>query len=119
MEDILALMIPIVFILAMASVLILRPVTKRLGDALHQMQEDRHEARLDQGRLDRLLALVEGLQERLELVEQRQGFYESLIESRPPRERLEDPPMDRREDRRGRVAERVLGASPTGGSGRR
>lgn len=90
MEEILALMIPIVFILAMASVLILRPITKRLGDALHQMQQDRHEARLDQGQLDQIRALVESMQERVELVEQRQGFFESLLESRSRRVRLEE-----------------------------
>jgi hypothetical protein len=89
-EEILALMIPIVFILAMASVLILRPITKRLGDALHQMQQDRHEARLDQGQLDQIRALVESVQERVELVEQRQSFFESLLESRTQRVRLEE-----------------------------
>lgn len=96
MEEILALMIPIVFILAMASVLILRPITKRLGESLHQMQQDRHEARLDQGQLDHIRALLESVQERLELVEQRQSFFESLLESRPPRVRLEDG-LDRNE----------------------
>ncbi len=90
MEDILALMIPIVFILAMASVLILRPITKRLGAALHQMQQDRHGARLDQGQLDQIRALVESVQERVELVEQRQSFFESLLESRTQRVRLEE-----------------------------
>lgn len=98
MEEFLALMIPIVFILAMASVLILRPITKRLGDALHQMQQDRHETRLDQGQLDQIRALVESVQDRLELVEQRQSFFESLLESRAQRMRLEeggDQPPDR------------------------
>ncbi len=90
MEDILALFIPIVFILAAASVLILRPITKRLGDALHQMQQDRHEARLDQGQLDQIRSLVESVQERVELVEQRQSFFESLLESRAQRVRLDE-----------------------------
>ncbi len=88
MEEIIALLIPIVFILAMASVLILRPITKRLGEAFHPMQQDRHEARLDQGQLEQVRALVESVQERLELVEQRQSFFESLIESRSDKARL-------------------------------
>ena len=85
MEEVIALTIPIVGILATASVLILRPITKRLGDTLHQVQQDRREARLDQGQLDQIRGLVESLQERVELVEQRQGFFESLLESRSER----------------------------------
>ena len=88
MEDILALMIPIIFILATASVLILRPITKRLGDAIHQVQQDRHETRIEQAQLEQIRGLVESVQERLELLEQRQSFYESLMEARPQR-RLE------------------------------
>lgn len=88
MGEIIAVSIPIVFILAGASVLILRPITKRLGEALHQMQQDRHEARLDQGQLEQVRALMESVQERLELVEQRQSFFESLIESRSEKARL-------------------------------
>ncbi len=88
MEEIIALLIPIVFILAAASVLILRPITKRLGEALQQIQQDRHEARLDQGQLEQVRAVVESVQDRLELVEQRQSFFESLIESRSEKARL-------------------------------
>jgi hypothetical protein len=54
------------------------------------MQQDRHEARLDQGQLDQIRALVESVQERVELVEQRQSFFESLLESRAQRVRLEE-----------------------------
>ena len=88
MEEIIALLIPIVFILAMASVLILRPITKRLGEALQQIQRDRLEARLDQGQLEHVRTLVESVKDRLELVEQRQSFFESLIESRSEKARL-------------------------------
>ncbi len=88
MGEIIALLIPIVFILAMASVLILRPITKRLGEALQQMQQERHETRLDQGQVEQVPALVESVQDRLELVEQRQSFFESLIESRSDKARL-------------------------------
>ena len=35
-------------------------------------------------------ALVESVQERVELVEQRQSFFESLLESRAERVRLEE-----------------------------
>jgi hypothetical protein len=84
-EEVIALTIPIVGILATASVLILRPITKRLGDTLHQMQQDRRETRLDQGQMDQIRGLVESLQERIELVEQRQGFFESLLEARSER----------------------------------
>ncbi len=85
MEEVIALTIPIVGILATASVLILRPITKRLGDTLHQVQQDRREARLDQGQFDQIRGMVESLQERVELVEQRQGFFESLLEARSER----------------------------------
>ncbi len=88
MGEIIALSIPIVFILAGASVLILRPITKRLGEALQQIQQDRHETRLDQGQLEQVRAVVESVQDRLELVEQRQSFFESLIESRSEKAQL-------------------------------
>jgi hypothetical protein len=89
-EEVIALTIPIVGILATASVLILRPITKRLGDTLHQVQQDRKEARLDQGQIDQIRGLMESLQERVELIEQRQGFFESLLEARSER-RVVDP----------------------------
>ncbi|UCC82730.1 MAG: hypothetical protein JSW46_17440 [Gemmatimonadota bacterium] len=62
-----------------ASVAIFRPLTTRLGDLLEQMRRDRQQA----GRLDpnRTAEVMETMLDRLERLEARQEFTESVIGS--------------------------------------
>ena len=94
LEDIIYALIPIVFILAGASVLVLRPITKRLGTLLEQMQKDRQEARLEQSDLGQVRSMVESVHERLELIEQRQNFVEALVDSKQGSRELSGGPKN-------------------------
>lgn len=72
-------LIPIALFVCVAAVSILRPLTKRLGDVLLQMQLDRQKGRTDEGEAARLRAQVEHLTGRLDLLEDRLDFTERLL----------------------------------------
>ncbi len=74
-------LIPIVLFLSVAAVLILRPLTKRIGIVIEQMARDRRADRVDDAQLARLRAEIEHLTKRLDLVEERADFTERLVGS--------------------------------------
>ena len=63
-----------------ASVMIFRPLTSRLGELLEQMRRDRQQ-QSNQVDPARMTQLMEGLLDRLEGLEARQDFTERVIES--------------------------------------
>lgn len=83
----------VTLILAPAAVFLLRPVSKHAGELLKQMARERRERRVPGDELDRLRSAVESLSERLQLVEERQEFTESVLRGpdREPPQALEEP----------------------------
>jgi hypothetical protein len=84
--------IPIVLFLCIAGVLILRPISKRLGLLLEALAKERTAAAsparsLDEAQLERVTNALERLNSRLDLVDDRVAFIERLVEERP-RQRL-------------------------------
>jgi hypothetical protein len=81
-------LIPIVLFMSIAGVMILRPISKKLGLLLEAMARERspHPARgLDEVHLERITAALERLNNRLDLVDDRVAFMERLTEERPRR----------------------------------
>lgn len=75
-------LIPIFFFLSVAAVMILRPLTKRLGLLLEQVARDRNAVRADDTELARMRVVIEHLSKRLDLAEERVDFTERLVGSR-------------------------------------
>lgn len=75
------ILIPIFFFVSVAAVLILRPLTKRLGLVLELMSRERTAARTDDTDMARLRVQLEHVSKRLELMEERVDFTERLVSS--------------------------------------
>jgi hypothetical protein len=83
-------LVPIFLFLCIAGVLILRPVTKRLGLLIEAMAKERAVApgparALDEVQIERITTALERLNNRLDLVDDRVAFMERLVEDRPRR----------------------------------
>lgn len=77
-------MIPITMFMCIAAVMILRPITKKLGGLLEAMTIDRHQARMQDSTGERTVALLEHINRRMELMEERIDFTERLVSARSP-----------------------------------
>lgn len=75
-------LIPITFFISIAAVLILRPITKRLGMLIEAIARERDAARAPASQDERVIALLEGMNRRLELMEDRVEFTERLVAAR-------------------------------------
>jgi hypothetical protein len=82
-------LIPIVFFLTIGGVMILRPITKRLGLLIEVLAKERQSRldRPDDARFDRLGRVLEQLDTRLDRMEERLDFNERLLSSNPERPR--------------------------------
>ncbi|HUE77590.1 MAG TPA: hypothetical protein VMM83_06590 [Longimicrobiales bacterium] len=85
--------IPIFLFMCIAGVLILRPVTRKLGLLIEAMAKERlaethtREARfsgLDDAHVDRVASALDRLNARMDRIDDRIGFMERLLENRPP-----------------------------------
>lgn len=87
-------LIPIFFFMCVAGVLILRPVTKKLGLLIEAMAKERMgqarpaAASLDEAHLERITIALERLNTRIDRVDDRMNFMEHLVEDRNRRQRL-------------------------------
>ena len=87
-------LIPIFFFICVAGVMILRPVTKKLGLLIEAMAKERMsqsrtvEAGLDETQLERITVALERLNTRIDRVDDRMNFMEHLVEDRNRRQRL-------------------------------
>lgn len=86
-------LIPIFLFMCVAGVLILRPVTKKLGLLIEAMAKERmgqsHGVRgLDDTQLERITVALERLNTRIDRVDDRMSFMEHLVEDRNRRQRL-------------------------------
>jgi hypothetical protein len=86
MEDILIPFIPMTLFVCAAAVAIFRPISKRLGNIMEMHYKGRLEQQHDQSGQAELKMLLVSLDKRLELMEQRLEFTESLIDSKTRRE---------------------------------
>lgn len=77
-------LVPIFLFMCIAAVMIFRPMTKRLGALLEEMARDRRAMRApENGQMDRVVGLLEQLNTRLDLLEDRMEFMERLSDARP------------------------------------
>ncbi len=86
-------LIPIFFFMCVAGVLILRPVTKKLGllieaMARERMPRERMAQGLNDSQLERITLALERLNDRIDRVDDRMSFMERLVEDRNRRQRL-------------------------------
>ena len=77
-------LIPITMFMCIAAVMILRPITRRIGGLLEVMTRDRVQTRTDDATAARTAALFEHVSRRLDLIEERLDFTERLVSARTP-----------------------------------
>jgi hypothetical protein len=88
------MLVPIFLFLCIAGVLILRPISKKLGLLIEALAKERLAgngagptshvgAGLDAAHIERVTIALEQLNNRLDLVDDRIAFMERLVESRP------------------------------------
>jgi len=82
-SDFAPMIVSTVLILVSGAVLLLRPISKRLGAYLEVLAEDRRRAVATQSHdPERLAAVLEALDRRLARLEERQEFTEALLSHR-------------------------------------
>lgn len=72
-------LVPITFFFCVTAVLILRPITKRLGGLLEVMTQARIQTRTAESTDARILATLEHMSRRIDLMEERIDFTERLV----------------------------------------
>lgn len=82
MEDFFIAMVPITAFLTIGGVLVFRPLTKRLGLMLEANAAGKRSDEADRLQHDHLRALLDAQAMKIEALEQRIEFNESLLESR-------------------------------------
>lgn len=86
MEDILIPFIPMTLFVCAAAVAIFRPISKRLGNIMEMHYKNRMEQQVELSGQAELKMLLVSMDKRLELMEQRLEFTESLVDSQSRRE---------------------------------
>lgn len=86
MEDILIPLIPMTLFVCAAAVAIFRPISKRLGNIMELHYKGRIEQQQEHAGQAELKMLLVSLDKRLELMEQRLEFTESLVDSQSRKE---------------------------------
>lgn len=85
-------LIPIIMFMTIGGVLILRPVTKKLGLLIEALAKERmgqgaprpaQAAALEEAQLMRITAALDQLNTRMDHIDDRIGFMERLVEERP------------------------------------
>lgn len=76
------MIVTVTLILMVGAVILLKPLSKQGAALLEQMLKDRREGR-STNELEHLTSSMANLSERMRLLEERQGFTESLIEAIP------------------------------------
>ena len=82
MEEFFFALIPITFILSFAGVLIFRPLTKRLGNVLEANALAKQQVAEDKLHHEHVKTLLETHNLKIQQLEQRLEFTESLLEAR-------------------------------------
>jgi hypothetical protein len=74
-------LIPIFLFLSVAAVMILRPISSKLGGLLEAMAREKQPPQMDSAELTRIRVLVEHIAKRVDLMEERLDFTERLLSS--------------------------------------
>lgn len=86
-SDIAPMVVAVMFIVSTAAVVLLRPITKRLGTYLEVLAEERRRALaqtpMDRADAARLTSAIDSLENRLALLEEHQDFTNRLLAERP------------------------------------
>ena len=85
------LIMVVVLILTVGGVLLLRPIAKRLGDIVELMLREKREGA--EGELRRMGDLLENVDARMTLLEERQDFSERLLASSDRAKDIDDDPV--------------------------
>jgi hypothetical protein len=87
-NDVAPMIIGVFFFVTTAAVILLRPITKRLGSYLEVLAEERRRSLtqqpVDRSDTVRLTAAIEALESRLAQVEEHQDFTNRLLSERTP-----------------------------------
>lgn len=83
MEELFIAMVPVTLFLTIGGVLIFRPLTKRLGLMLEASAANRRDSQTDRMQYEHVRTLLEAQNLKIDALEQRLEFTESLLESRP------------------------------------
>jgi hypothetical protein len=75
-------LVPITLFMCIAGVLVLRPITKKLGALIEVTAREKSLARNDDAANARIMLLMEQMARRIELIEERLDFTERLVASR-------------------------------------
>ncbi len=89
-EFVAPLIMMVVFTLTVGGVLLLRPIAKRLGDIVELMLREKREGA--EGELRRMGDLLENVDARKRLLEERQVFTERLLGSPDRAKEIDDGP---------------------------
>ena len=89
-EFIAPMIVMVVSVLTIGGVMVLRPIAKRVGDLLELYARDRQSGLL--GDVGQLRELLETIDARLHLIEQRQDFSERLLGERQDAQDSPDAP---------------------------
>ncbi len=90
-EALATVVVPTVFILTMGAIIILRPITKRLTDLIELYSRDRQSVM--HGDVQQMRDLLETMNARLQLLEERQDFTDRLLS--PEATKLKRPELPR------------------------
>ncbi len=88
MEAIAPMIVAVVGIITVGGVVVLRPISKRIGDLLELYARDRQSGL--EGEVHQLRDVVDTLNARLQLIEERQDFTDRLLTA-PPRGETSQP----------------------------
>jgi hypothetical protein len=103
-------LVPMTMFVCIAAVLVLRPLTRKLGLLIEAATRERMQARSDDASDAQLVLIMEQMARRLDLIEQRLDFTERLVAAREPAAAAVAPgPLPRRTDVRAepRLEERI------------
>lgn len=82
MEEFFIALVPITLFLTVGGVLVLRPLTKRLGLLIEASAKAKGASAVEQAQLDQIRLVVETQNLKIERLEQKVAFTESLLEAR-------------------------------------
>ena len=82
MEEFFIALVPITFFLTVGGVLVLRPLTKRLGVLMEASAKSKSSNAEEQLQLEHMRLMIDTQNLKLEQLEQKLSFTESLLESR-------------------------------------
>jgi hypothetical protein len=78
-EAVVEALVPMTMFVCIAAVLVLRPISKRLGGLIEAATRERTQARHDDTNNARVMLLLEQTARRIELIEERLDFTERLV----------------------------------------